>query len=245
MPDIVGIVQACEAGPGGDWDESNWNQVSWPVPGANGDTFACEGDVSQINGAMVATETGDDTFLATGEAVETGVMYAVETGDDVLAATGYVAVEGAMAAQETGSDVLAATGEVVAEVAQRGGYGKDYRKPRQREFGNEVTARKRLREQIRDLVEPIKSAPAATLLVAQGEGETGIAVMAAGHTVKIPVPPQIDANRVTRMVTQELARQAMVVRTQRAAAALETMMAAERERVARLRREEDELLLLA
>lgn len=308
MPDIEGIVQACEPGPGGNWNEVNWNQVSWPVPGANGDTYASDGIVSDINGAMsalesgddvlaatgqvqiagtlaatetgadvfaatgeavetgemhavevgddtlaatgsvivagslVAQETGDDVFVASGEAVETGVMHAVETGTDTFASTGEVGIAGAMAAQETGDDTFVATGSLEGAV-QRGGYGKDYKKPKQREFNDEVTARKQLRRVIREAIEPV-SESAATVLTAQDD-KPGVAVVTTSRAIDIPVPPSFSAAQVARMVAAELERAEVAVRTQRARAALEKMIADEQARIARLRREEEELLLLA
>jgi hypothetical protein len=267
MPDITGSMQACEAGPGGNWDAVNWNEMSWPVPGANGDTFASEGIVSDINGAMAAletgddvlaatgdvlvagamaaTETGDDVFVATGEAVETGVMYALETGDDAFASTGQVEVSGTFYAQETGSDVFAAVGEVGAMPVLRGGYGKDYKKPKQREFKDELTARAELREKIRRLIDPVKEEATATILAAQEESAPGVAIVTAKQSVTIPVPPQFSASQVARMVANELERVEVSVRTRRARVMLEAMVREERARIARLRRDEEELLLLA
>ncbi len=286
MPEVTGLMQACEPGPGGNWNEVNWNQVSWPVPGANGDTFASDGIVSDINGAMAALETGDDTlaatggvlvagamaavetgddvFVASGEAVETGVMYAVETGVDTFASTGQVEVSGTMFTQETGSDTFSATGDVqvagvmaaqetgvdtfvasgtVGEVvSQRGGYGKDYKKPKQREFEDEVSVRKELRRVIREAIEPVSET--ATVLAAQSN-EPGVAIVTPTQSIRIVVPPSFSAAQVARMVVTELERAEVAVRTQRAKVALETMIVAERARVARLRREEEELLLLA
>lgn len=309
MPDIEGIVQACEPGPGGNWNEVNWNQVSWPVPGANGDTYASDGIVSDINGAMsalesgddvlaatgqvqiagtlAATETGADVFAATGEAVETGEMHAVETGDDTLAATGSVIIAGSLAAQEvgddvfvssgeavetgvmhaveTGTDTFASTGEVgiagamaaqetgsdtfassgsVANAVQRGGYGKDYKKPKQREFTDEVTERKELRRLIREAIDPVKGAPVATVLASQDDAP-GVAVVTAQKTINIPVPPAFNAEQVSRMVVWELQKKEVAVRAQRARLALEVMVREEQARIARMRREEEELLLLA
>lgn len=289
MPDVTGLMQACEPGPGGNWNEVNWNEVSWPVPGANGDAFASDGVVSDVNGAMAAAETGDDVlaatgdvlvagamaatetgndvFVATGEAVETGVMYALETGDDAFVAVGQVEVSGtfyaqetgsdvfaaagdvidagSMAAQETGSDVFSAVGNVGAMPALRGGYGKDYKKPKQREFNDELTARAELREKIRRLIEPVKEEATATILAAQEASAPGVAIVTAKQSVTIPVPPQFSALQVARMVANELERVEVSVRTRRARVMLEAMVREERARIARLRRDEEELLLLA
>lgn len=306
MPDVTGLMQACEPGPGGNWNEVNWNQVSWPVPGANGDTFASDGLVSDVNGAMsaletgddifaatgqvqvagtlaatetgddtfaaigevvvagvlAATETGDDVFVSSGEAVETGVMYALETGVDTFASTGQVEISGTFYAQETGDDAFDATGDVVVAgvlaaqetgddtfaaigtvetPARRGGYGKDY-KPKQREFDDELAARVQLREEIKRLVEPVKEDAAATVLAAQSSSP-GVAVVSRQREVTIPVPPEFSAAQVARMVASELQRAEIAVRVHRERLALEQMVRDEQARIARVRRQEEELLL--
>ena len=265
MTTIVGTVQACEPGPGGDWDEVYWDAMSWPVAGANGDSFVADGIVSDINGAMTATEvgadafaaTGDvqiagtmsalevgaDTFAATGEAVETGVMNAVEVGIDTFASTGELGVAGSMAAQEVGNDTFAATGSTQT-VVQRGGYGKDYKKPKQREFFDEVTQRKELRKLIHEAIDPVSDAPAATVLAAQAETQ-GVAVVTAKQTINVPVPPAFSAEQVARIVTSELQKRQVAVRAHRAQVALAVMVREEQARMARLRREDEELLLIA
>jgi hypothetical protein len=83
------------------------------------DTFAATGDVL-VEGSLAATETGADTFAATGTVTDpgiTGSMAATETGADTFAATGDVIVKGSLAATETGQDTFAATGDVIVKGA--------------------------------------------------------------------------------------------------------------------------------
>jgi len=78
------------------------------------DTFAASGQLGVI-GSLAATETGPDTFAATGTvsaAAITGTLAATEIGSDTFAATGQLGVIGSLAATETGPDVFAATGTV-------------------------------------------------------------------------------------------------------------------------------------
>lgn len=78
------------------------------------DTFAATGDV-HVKGSLAASETGADTFAATGSvgsAAITGTLAATETGADTLASTGKVIVSGSLAVSEIGQDTFAATGKV-------------------------------------------------------------------------------------------------------------------------------------
>lgn len=75
------------------------------------DTFSATG-INIDSGNLAATETGTDVFAATGSVSTTGYMAATETGTDTFAATGSVSLAGYMAATETGTDVFAATGSV-------------------------------------------------------------------------------------------------------------------------------------
>ena len=77
------------------------------------DTFAATGTV-QVKGSLSATETGSDTFAATGDVFVQGSLAASETGADTFSATGSVTVQGALSATEAGSDTFAATGTVTA-----------------------------------------------------------------------------------------------------------------------------------
>lgn len=93
------------------------------------DTFAASGTVL-IEGALAATETGNDTFSASGKVLIQGSLAATETGNDTFAAVGVVSatgVTGTMAATETGDDTFAATGEVISPavfVPTKGGIPK-------------------------------------------------------------------------------------------------------------------------
>ena len=75
------------------------------------DTFAASGQLGVI-GALAATETGADTFAATGSLAAFGNLAATETGSDTFAASGQLGVIGSLAATEVGSDTFAATGTV-------------------------------------------------------------------------------------------------------------------------------------
>lgn len=65
-----------------------------------------------VTGTLAATETGSDTFAASGGVVVSGSLAVTETGSDAFAASGTVTVSGSLAATETGSDTFAATGTV-------------------------------------------------------------------------------------------------------------------------------------
>jgi len=85
------------------------------------DTFAASGQLGVI-GALAATETGADTFAATGSLAAFGNLAATETGSDTFAATGTVSqIFGSLAASETGSDTFAADGTVTGDATPQGG----------------------------------------------------------------------------------------------------------------------------
>jgi len=79
------------------------------------DTFAATGDV-HVKGSLAASEAGADTFAATGTVTDqaiAGTMAASEAGADTFSAAGDVIVKGALAATEAGADTLAAAGKVL------------------------------------------------------------------------------------------------------------------------------------
>lgn len=84
------------------------------------DDFFEAASLPAITGALAATETGTDTFSASGTVVSAstaGDMSATETGADAFSASGAVIVQGALAATETGGDVLAVVGTVTNPVS--------------------------------------------------------------------------------------------------------------------------------
>ena len=117
------------------------------------------------------------------------------------------------------------------------------RKRKQREFDDERQARKELRETIKAAIEPVKDAAQATVLASQQDAEAGVAVVAAGETVSIPVPPEFNAAQVAQMVAAELERRNVAVRREAARQALETMVAEEKARIRRRQLEDDEIML--
>lgn len=85
------------------------------------DTFAATGQLGVI-GSLAATETGSDTFAATGTLGVFGALAATEVGSDTFAATGTVSqIVGDLAASEVGSDTFAASGEVTGDAVPQGG----------------------------------------------------------------------------------------------------------------------------
>lgn len=78
------------------------------------DTFAATGTVL-VQGPLAASETGSDTFAATGSVLVKGPLAASETGSDTFAANGSVRVAGSLAASETGSDTFAASGALASQ----------------------------------------------------------------------------------------------------------------------------------
>jgi hypothetical protein len=75
------------------------------------DTFAASGTLP-ITGTAAPTETGADDFTADGTIGITGTVVATETGADDFTADGTVGITGTVAASETGADVFAAEGTV-------------------------------------------------------------------------------------------------------------------------------------
>jgi hypothetical protein len=71
---------------------------------------------SDPTGTLSATETGSDTFTATGEVIVKGTLSATETGVDTFASTGKVIVEGSLSATETGDDTFDAQGSVTGAI---------------------------------------------------------------------------------------------------------------------------------
>jgi len=84
------------------------------------DTFAASGTVL-VEGALAATETGADTFAGAGPGAVadgvSGLLAATETGSDTFTATGDVIVKGSLAAIESGADTFTATGKVIVKGA--------------------------------------------------------------------------------------------------------------------------------
>ena len=81
------------------------------------ETFAASGTVL-VEGSLAASETGDDTFSATGTVSNSGVsgsLAVTEVGSDTFASTGSVLVEGSLSVSETGSDTFASNGSVLVE----------------------------------------------------------------------------------------------------------------------------------
>lgn len=78
------------------------------------DTFAASGTVGAtgITGTLAATETGSDTFASSGVVIVNGALAATEAGADTFASVGDVIVQGALAATEAGADTFAAAGDV-------------------------------------------------------------------------------------------------------------------------------------
>lgn len=82
------------------------------------DTFEATGTVpfAEIAGTLAATETGDDVFAATADLLVKGSVAAQEVGDDTFSATGFTIdapITGTLAATETGDDSLSGTGVVI------------------------------------------------------------------------------------------------------------------------------------
>lgn len=119
------------------------------------------------------------------------------------------------------------------------------RKRKQREFDDERLAREELRATIKAAIEPVKDAAQATVLASQQDADAGVAVVAGGRTVSIPVPPEFNAAQVAQMVAAELERVNVAVRREAARIELETMIREERARIAKRQREDEELLLLS
>lgn len=88
---------------------------SLSVTETGADTFSATGDVI-VEGSLTVTETGVDTFSASGTVADqtsTGSLAAAETGNDTFTGTGDVIVEGSLAATETGTDSFSGTGDVI------------------------------------------------------------------------------------------------------------------------------------
>lgn len=217
------------------------------------DVFAATG-VNVNNGTMAAVETGQDVFAATGVNIDAGYMAATETGVDVFAATGTVTVTGYMAAVETGDDVLQATGTVtptpappppiLADIGPGDEYRKKAQKKRDEEFAREKAERDRLRDMIKQAIDPVVE-QAQPVVVARGRRSVQV-LSVDGGAIGIPVPPEFNAAEVAAMVAQALENaQIAAQRVQRKAEA-ERALAAARIEIARImkRRRDDEFLML-
>lgn len=84
------------------------------------DTFAASGTVvnSAITGSMAVLEVGDDTFSASGTVSSpsiNGSLSATEIGNDSFSATGNVIVSGALAVSEVGNDTFSGSGSVLVQ----------------------------------------------------------------------------------------------------------------------------------
>jgi len=208
------------------------------------DTFSASGSVL-VAGTLAATESGPDIFAATGGVVVAGSLAATEVGPDTFAATGTVStpsVTGTLAATESGPDTFAATGTVGPEPVPSGlvtgGWAPEKRRrPKQREF-----ERDQLRELIVQKLEPV-AGPAEVV----EEPEQVTVRPTAGPAISIPVPPAFDAAEVARMVAGALDQvRAIQARAEEGAAqerAAETVRV-ELERIRRRRRQDEEMLLL-
>lgn len=69
-------------------------------------------DAAAGSGSFAATETGSDTFSATGKVIVQGSLSVSETGSDSFSGSGKVIVQGTLSASESGSDTFAADGTV-------------------------------------------------------------------------------------------------------------------------------------
>lgn len=96
-------------------------ETSNPTLAVTGDTAgvfaALEEYTPARTGTFAATETGSDTFAATGKVPRTGTFAATETGSDTFTSTGKVIVKGSLAVSETGSDTFAATGQLTSGIS--------------------------------------------------------------------------------------------------------------------------------
>lgn len=69
-------------------------------------------DAAAGGGSFAATETGSDTFSASGKVIVQGSLSVSETGSDSFSGSGKVIVKGTLSASESGSDTFAADGTV-------------------------------------------------------------------------------------------------------------------------------------
>ena len=86
---------------------------SMSVTETGDDTFSASGQVV-VQGAMSATETGSDTFAAYGGAISpiTGTMAVTESDHDTATIIGQLLISGLMDVSDVGDDVFAASGTV-------------------------------------------------------------------------------------------------------------------------------------
>ena len=79
------------------------------------DTFAASGTTAVvIHGSLAATESGTDTLAAAGKVLIKGSLASTESGVDTLSASGKVFIKGSLAATEA-NDTLAASGKVLVK----------------------------------------------------------------------------------------------------------------------------------
>ncbi len=90
---------------------------SLSVTETGNDSFSASGEVL-VSGALSVSETGNDTFSASGSVTDpanTGTLAATETGTDTFSSTGDVIVQGALSVSETGNDTFSASGDVIVK----------------------------------------------------------------------------------------------------------------------------------
>jgi len=127
----------------------------------------------------------------------------------------------------------------------RGGYGPRRRRPKQREFDDELRTKEDIRQRILAMI-----APSAEAAVVVTRGNVVAVLPDEGSQIALPVPPAFNAAEVAQMVVEQLnafgvgAERARTAEAQARARALVDAFIAEQERRTRKRRREEEWLLL-
>jgi hypothetical protein len=198
-------------------------------------------------GSLSANETGSDTFFGVGGGIISGSMAAVESGSDTFAAFGLVTVVGTLAATESGSDTFTASGTTGQAIVFRDpGDWAGENKKRELRYQEEKRAKRRLRKQLANLLDPVSEQKTVDVIAVEG-AESAVAVVAGNTSIDIPIPPQFDAAQVAAFVTAQLEQMGVIAYQQQLQAqelAARERLAIEMARRARQRRDEELLLLL-
>lgn len=221
------------------------------------DTAAFAGKVI-VRGTIAATESGVDIAAFAGDVLVQGALAASETGSDAAAIVGKVIVQGALAASESGVDVAQFTGSVSTSgitgtlAAVEAGddvaaFAGTVSQPQQALHGRAV--RKRPRGKVVTFEDELPPAPVAELpkpaIRASIAGDVALVARIDAARVELERVAALDA---AEQAANEIYRQTLAALQAEYTAALDALeLARQREAaiIARLRDEDDFMLLLA
>lgn len=212
------------------------------------DTAAFAGDV-YVSGTIAATESGADTAAIAGNVYVSGLLAATESGADIAAFSGTAAapITGTLAAIETGQDTAAFSGPVTAH-RTGGGKGSVSVKPAKRQkliIVEQIDDVEELVEQVKEIIktEPRKKLAAKVKKPTQTLQESPQAAFDWIGYYQTQLDALRDQQRAESL-KQQLARNAQIIQSILEKQDNTAILAVQEAEYARLREEEDFLLLL-